>query len=103
MSSKSIFDPDFKDSWKNYLDEERRKRLARVMTPRHPRWDGFQQKLLDAVHGPETCDHTPGNAAAILAAMGDVDVEESLRGFQTQAGYCDCTIILNWFDGGDDV
>lgn len=81
-----------------------------VMTPDHPAWEEFYERL----SGPEesksqehptgdlasTCDGSikRPRATKILHEMG-ADVEASLDYFAAQGGYCDCEIILN-VDGG---
>lgn len=78
-----------------------------VMTPQHPRWDEFAERL----EGPGGCNfrkdeedgiiwncpklrHRP-LATAILTAMGDIDVPASLAYFKERGGYCDCEILFN--------
>jgi hypothetical protein len=69
------------------------------MTPQHPRWEEFCDRLdasvvLTGCHG---CGHPAGHdgARAILASMPDVDVAASLAYFSEQGGHCDCEILLN--------
>lgn len=75
-----------------------------VMTPKHPRWREFRDRL----EGPEgcafrkdasdktvwRCDHTHKLATKILRAMG-CDVPTSLSSFRERGGYCDCEVIFN--------
>ena len=77
-----------------------------VMTPDHPRWEEFCERL----EGPEGCNFRrkrDGNttwrcaggtdkrhARRILTSMG-MDVEESLDYFEANGGYCDCEILFN--------
>ena len=80
----------------------------RLMTPHHPRWAEFVERL----EGPEGLDFTLGPktgqmrsrcsgqtdrpyAQRILTAMGGVDIEGSLAFFEDHGGYCDCEILLN--------
>ncbi len=76
--------------------------MAEIMTPDHPCWDEFADILADKDHldipdepGPMKCDHTHKHARAILAAMGDFDIEETIHLFEEFGGYCDCEILLN--------
>ena len=78
-----------------------------IMTPQHPRWTEFAERL----EGPEGCNFRKGDndktiwtcssktdrplATAILTAMGDVDVVASLAYFEEHGGYCDCEILFN--------
>jgi len=78
-----------------------------VMTPQHPHWTKFIERL----EGPEGCDfkesdegkvtwHCKGGvdktfAEAILTAMGDIDVVASLAYFEENGGHCDCEILFN--------
>jgi len=80
-----------------------------IMTPDHPLWDKFYDRLA----GPEGCnfveDATVSGgfrwmctggidrpyARAILATYPDIDVEESLEYFSEHGGYCDCEILFN--------
>jgi hypothetical protein len=80
-----------------------------IMTPVHPRWDEF----CDRLEGPEGCnfkEKKPGDAKsvtwkcssstarplakAILEDMG-MDVKKSLSFFEKHGGYCDCEILFN--------
>ena len=77
-----------------------------IMTPKHPRWDEFYERL----EGPEGCDFQEdsngkitwkcggGNnrqkSKAILANMG-FDVQASLDYFTEHGGHWDCEILFN--------
>ena len=77
-----------------------------VMTPDHPKWEEFYERL----NGPEGCDFRPhptvgftfkckggddrSMATNILRDMG-ADVEASLDFFSENGGFCDCEVILN--------
>jgi hypothetical protein len=77
-----------------------------VMTPAHPRWEEFSERL----SGPEGCNfrRKPDGsstwtckagadktmATKILKAMG-MDVAASLTYFEAHGGYCDCEILFN--------
>lgn len=80
---------------------------AAVLTPEHPRWPEF----IDRLAGPEGCDFRQdekGNyswkcaggsdqslSRAILESMGGLDVEGSLAYFSVHGGHCDCEVIFN--------
>lgn len=80
--------------------------MARIMTPEHPRWREFLKRL----EGPEGCnfrlegedcnwnctgqDDRP-YSRAILADMGGLDVEGTLRYFDQHGGHCDCEVVFN--------
>lgn len=86
--------------------ETSRTKAAEVMTPNHPRWKEFCNRLA----GPEGCDFKKkpdGNAAwtcaggndrtfaaKILKAM-NMDVAASLAFFSERGGHCDCEILFN--------
>ena len=78
------------------------------MTPQHPRWDEFCERL----EGPEGCDFQKvgadtrwsceggtekPRATRILTAMGlsAEDVQWSLAYFEELGGFCDCEILFN--------
>ncbi len=81
--------------------------MSNVMTPAHPLWEEFVQRL----EGPEGCDFQQdetgqwqwqcqggtdkSKAIAILETMPDIDVEASLDYFERHGGYCDCEILFN--------
>lgn len=75
-----------------------------VLTPGHPRWDEFVERL----SGPEgcdfteeqpqgRCDNTPQRpyATAILESMIGIDVYATLDYLQEEGGFCDCEILFN--------
>ena len=78
-----------------------------VMTPEHPLWEEFTERL----EGPEGCDFQKderdnyswkckggsdkSHATAILKTMPSIDVEASLRFFEQHGGLCDCEILFN--------
>lgn len=79
-----------------------------VMTPAHPRWDEFCDRLdgeegcnfhKDAATGETVWTCKGGTdksfATAILASMGGINVPASLEYFEQHGGYCDCEILLN--------
>lgn len=74
------------------------------MTPEHPRWEEFCERL----GGPEGCDFREDTeafrcagdfslATAILKRMGlsEDAVAASLAHFEESGGCCDCEILLN--------
>jgi hypothetical protein len=80
---------------------ERSKMMSETLTPKSPRWDEFGAALYDAIDisGCDGDEAKPGlvyrHAKEIMANMGDVDVEASLKFFKANGGYCDCEILLN--------
>jgi len=83
-----------------------------LMTPIHPKWDDF----LDRLEGPDgcnfrdvvrngkkdstwDCDNTPNRPIARkhLAALGATsqEIEQSLGFFHAFGGHCDCEIAFN--------
>jgi len=89
-----------------HLGTRPRPSTKEVMTPEHPRWEEFCNRLA----GPEGCDFQKkpdGNAtwkcaggsdktfaAKILKSMG-MDVAASLAHFDEHGGHCDCEILFN--------
>jgi hypothetical protein len=68
------------------------KRDLEVMTPEHPRWHEFTQRL---AAGLEVCGGDQAVARLTLGAMGGFDVERSLELMTEHGGTCDCEILLN--------
>jgi hypothetical protein len=73
--------------------------MLEVLTPERPRWEQFIAKL-DSIGLIEGCDGDAGprvhrHAKAVMAAMGGIDIEETLAFFENHGGYCDCEILLN--------
>ena len=78
-----------------------------IMTPEHPRWAEFREKLAgpDGCNwqGPPDpswrCDGTWDRPISreILTNMGftRVEVDASIAYFEAHGGKCDCTILLN--------
>lgn len=62
----------------------------RIMTPDHPRWSEFVDRLSHSV----ICLRTTDNARRILVAMDDLDVEASLEALRRLGGRCDCEIVF---------
>jgi hypothetical protein len=84
-------------------DEDDEAKLIVLMTPDHPRWREFCDRLA----GPDGCDFSEDRtwkcaggtnkdfAAAILEDMGEVNVPLTLSYFESHGGYCDCEILFN--------
>jgi hypothetical protein len=79
--------------------------VSDLMTPQHPRWGEFFERLdraLLTLEDPETgeagwiCPHDPQLplTADILALMADIDIEATLEFFAEHVS-CDCEILLN--------
>lgn len=83
---------------------------AEVMTPEHPRWKEFAERL----EGPEGCNfkddgkgkedsitweckggRDQSKCRAILGAMPEIDIGKSLVYFDEHGGYCDCEVLFN--------
>ena len=79
--------------------------MAMLMTPEHPRWEEFCERL----SGPEGCDFQGEGATArwrcwgtyhasailILMGLSTDDVAWSLEYFSAHGGHCDCEILFN--------
>lgn len=81
--------------------------MAAVMTPEHPHWQEFAERL----EGEEGCNFRKDGdgkitwsckggrdktfAATILRMMPDIDVDASLAFFEAHGGHCDCEILFN--------
>jgi len=76
--------------------------MKKAMTPRHPRWNEFTERL-EGVEGinyqPDSkewkCHHDHRFSTAILETMPDIDIPKSLKYFNKNNGHCDCEILLN--------
>jgi hypothetical protein len=71
-----------------------------TMTPHHPRWDEFCERLAGPENGAnaiDACAHDHTAAIATLFAMGfsEDDVTASLDYFTAHGGHCDCEILFN--------
>jgi hypothetical protein len=73
-----------------------------VLTPQSPRWNGFCNRLAQAMHMTDESWHCDGDgphvhryAKQIMAEMGGIDVPASLAFFESRGGYCDCEILFN--------
>lgn len=78
-----------------------------LMTPQHPKWEEFLVRL----EGPEGCNFQEdeagkiswkckggkdkSKAATILTTIPDIDIDKSLRYFESRGAYCDCEILFN--------
>ncbi len=81
------------------------------MTPEHPRWKEFMERLGSAEGGINVreggkgilekdrptwdCDHSLRATTAILRTMPDVDRDASLVFLHEHGGECDCEVFLN--------
>jgi hypothetical protein len=86
------------------------------MTPGHPRWGEFVDRLIAGLAGPEAAapllsdeawsavvrgcnsrytDRPPFETTQAVLANMEMDVEASLDFFEDHGGRCDCTILLN--------
>jgi hypothetical protein len=61
-----------------------------IITPRHPRWQDFVERLSHAC----ICVETTENARRVLSAMGRIDVEATLVALRALGGTCDCAIVF---------
>jgi hypothetical protein len=76
-----------------------------ILTPESPRWDKFADALFEATRVPDyadawLCDGDAGDhvyryAKAVMASMGNVDIEGSIEFFRNHGGFCDCEILFN--------
>jgi hypothetical protein len=73
---------------------------AEIMTPEHPRWSEFAERL----GGPEGCNWTDDSwrcggdhrwSREILGSMTGIDLEASVGYFLEHDGHCDCEVLLN--------
>jgi hypothetical protein len=87
-----------------------------IMTPEHPEWEVFCDKL----SGPDACDFKQDEkgeytwkckggtdktfATSILQLMGlsEQEVQDSFRYFEEHGGYCDCEILFNVDNSGEE-
>jgi len=79
--------------------------MKKAMTPRHPRWNEFTERLEGAEginyrvdgngKGEWKCHGNHKLAISILETMEDIDIPKSLKYFEKHGGYCDCEILLN--------
>jgi hypothetical protein len=90
---------------------EEREKMSETLTPSSPRWNEFYNALADTLTisadpGTWRCDGDQGMnkdtpervhryAKTVMANMGNVDVEASLKFFEEHGGYCDCEILFN--------
>lgn len=97
---------------KKKISKRMSKPVGKVKTQRmdhgHPRWD----ESLWRFDGPEGCNFRTSKATgkttwrceggydktkaeAILKAMGDIDIQSSMKYFEKNGGHCDCEILFN--------
>jgi hypothetical protein len=76
---------------------------AEILTPTHPRWEDFYDRLAEALGDPEDnrCagrgdpDLAHQYAREALEEMGNVDIEGTLAYCEAHSGRCDCAILMN--------
>jgi hypothetical protein len=75
-----------------------------VLTPTHPEWGTFADRLADLVFGDSGCDGDESrgpnpncfrHAKEIMAELGGFDIAASIEFFKAHGGYCDCEILFN--------
>ena len=87
--------------------------MKEIMTPEHPKWDEF----CDRLEGKEGCNFKENKngkttwkckgendktfAKKLIKNFKGIDVEGSLRYFDEHGGHCDCEILFN-VDPRDD-
>ena len=85
--------------------------MPETLTPESARWNEFCDALFNTITvstNPHRwrCDGDRGHnkdkpelvhryAKKVMADMGNVDVEASLKFFEEHGGYCDCEILFN--------
>jgi|GEM_PF-636279 hypothetical protein len=80
-----------------------------MITPLHPRWDAFQERLAGEggcrfQHDDEVrwrCAHDHRYSRRILAQMGVEDLDRNLTLLSEQGGHCDCEVLLNLGEASD--
>ena len=80
-----------------------------MITPSHPRWDEFQERLAGdegcrfLCDGEVTwrCRHDHRFSRRILAQMDVENLDRNLILLAEQGGHCDCEILLNVGDASD--
>ena len=72
----------------------------KIITPDHPRWEEFIEKLRFIVHdhydfiGRGSCTGDLTHSERILRLMGNVDVEGTLEYIRTNVAECDHKILV---------
>jgi Protein of unknown function (DUF2695) len=79
----------------------------KVMTLEHPRWIEFVARLDEALIVSKEpfewrCNHDHAYSRAIMADIGDADIEASIAYFEHHGGHCDCEVMLNVVIGDQD-
>ncbi len=64
---------------------------AALMTPEHPLWGEFVDRLGCAAR----CNQTTEHSRRVLQAMVGIDVEGSLMALRDMGGVCDCSILFD--------
>lgn len=71
-----------------------------IMSPEHPQWNEFCNKLDDMITD-EKCDGKSLRLAKIILENWPsddpepIDVQDTLQYFVENGGYCDCEILMN--------
>ena len=69
------------------------------MTKEHPAWEEYLERLHVLVYchaeseSERDCDGTLRHTRRILSHMGGIDVDESIRYIEANAGECDCKAL----------
>jgi hypothetical protein len=66
-----------------------------VMTPRHPKWDEFADKL---AHSDEDCRGALRATKAALLSIEGINIPASLGYLAHRGGHCDCEVFMNVTD-----
>ena len=85
--------------------------MSEVLTPEHPHWNAFCNRLERAMSVPraDDCWRCDGDgswpdsdptlvhryAKQVMAEMGGIDADATLEFFKSRGGHCDCEILLN--------
>ena len=73
--------------------------MNRIMTPAHPLWNDFIERLNEALSDGDknlcTGDESKIVATQILKSIPGIDVKKSLEFFDENGGFCDCGIFGN--------
>lgn len=64
---------------------------AKIMDKNHPKWE----KFITALSNMERCTHDHHYAKLAMTEIGNIDIEKSIKFFESQGGYCDCEIMFN--------
>jgi hypothetical protein len=73
-----------------------------TLTTKSPRWVEFAGRLARSVSRVKDCHHSYQHAVEIMNAMGGVDIEATLAYCRDHGGFCDCEILFNVENDGED-